>query len=72
MTAKRERISELLTHGSKGSTSGLAGLAGRVQTARKLLLLQKHVKARLDLLVDIHGHQILVDGVFNGDPHPGE
>jgi len=28
--------------------------------------------ARLvDDLLDVHGHQILVDGLFNGDPHPG-
>lgn len=28
--------------------------------------------ARLvDLLLDVHGHEVLVDGVFNGDPHPG-
>lgn len=26
----------------------------------------------MDLLLTVHGHQILVDGCFNGDPHPGE
>lgn len=26
----------------------------------------------LKTLFEVHGHQILVDGVFNGDPHPGE
>jgi aarF domain-containing kinase len=25
----------------------------------------------VDELLYIHGHQILVDGCFNGDPHPG-
>eukprot|EP00056_Hartaetosiga_gracilis_P004982 m.80066 g.80066 ORF g.80066 m.80066 type:complete len:164 (-) comp12002_c0_seq9:49-540(-) len=25
----------------------------------------------LDKLVEVHGHQIFVDGFFNGDPHPG-
>eukprot|EP00984_Skeletonema_dohrnii_P026132 scaffold15425_cov141-Skeletonema_dohrnii-CCMP3373.AAC.5 len=25
----------------------------------------------IDDLLHIHGHQVLVDGVFNGDPHPG-
>lgn len=25
----------------------------------------------MDLLFDVHAHQILVDGMFNGDPHPG-
>lgn len=28
--------------------------------------------ARLvDDLLEVHGHEILIDGVFNGDPHPG-
>ena len=25
----------------------------------------------MDLLLTVHGHQILGDGCFNGDPHPG-
>jgi len=25
----------------------------------------------VDTLIHIHGHQVLVDGYFNGDPHPG-
>ena len=25
----------------------------------------------MDLLLTVHGHQILFDGCFNGDPHPG-
>jgi aarF domain-containing kinase len=25
----------------------------------------------VDLLIDVHGHQIFIDGCFNGDPHPG-
>jgi aarF domain-containing kinase len=25
----------------------------------------------LDLLIRVHAHEIMVDGVFNGDPHPG-
>lgn len=24
-----------------------------------------------DLIIDVHGHQIFIDGCFNGDPHPG-
>eukprot|EP00899_Mesostigma_viride_P019713 jgi/Mesvir1/27743/Mv07434-RA.3 len=27
--------------------------------------------AVLDLLLHVHAHEIFVDGVFNGDPHPG-
>jgi hypothetical protein len=26
----------------------------------------------IDDLLKIHGHEILVDGYFNGDPHPGK
>jgi len=25
----------------------------------------------VDQLIDIHGHEVLIDGYFNGDPHPG-
>ncbi|CAF3407258.1 unnamed protein product [Rotaria socialis] len=25
----------------------------------------------IDLLNDVHAHEILIDGIFNGDPHPG-
>ncbi len=25
----------------------------------------------IDLLLQVHGHSILVDGIFSGDPHPG-
>ena len=25
----------------------------------------------IELLFDVHGHQLLFDGFFNGDPHPG-
>eukprot|EP00933_Yihiella_yeosuensis_P017157 TRINITY_DN14410_c0_g1_i1.p1 TRINITY_DN14410_c0_g1~~TRINITY_DN14410_c0_g1_i1.p1 ORF type:complete len:579 (-),score=118.79 TRINITY_DN14410_c0_g1_i1:15-1751(-) len=33
--------------------------------------LQKELQGYLDLLTQVQGHQIFVDGVFNGDPHPG-
>ena len=26
----------------------------------------------INLLVDVHGYQIFANGIFNGDPHPGE
>ncbi|CAF4744327.1 unnamed protein product, partial [Rotaria sp. Silwood2] len=25
----------------------------------------------IDLLNEVHAHEILIDGIFNGDPHPG-
>lgn len=37
----------------------------------KLFWLWKHCQDRLHLLVDVHGHQIFLDGCFNGDCHPG-
>lgn len=33
--------------------------------------LRRHMRQYLELLVNVQGHQIFVDGVFNGDPHPG-
>jgi aarF domain-containing kinase len=40
-------------------------------TKLKLFLLRSSMIKYLDLLVDVHGRQIFVDAVFNGDPHPG-
>ena len=37
----------------------------------KLFLLYRKVKKYIDLLVDVQGYQILHDGLFQGDPHPG-
>jgi aarF domain-containing kinase len=33
--------------------------------------LYRKTKNYIDLLVDVQGHQMLVNGIFNGDPHPG-
>lgn len=32
---------------------------------------KRHSKKLMRRLVAVHGHQVLVDGCFNGDPHPG-
>lgn len=40
-------------------------------TLAKLGLLQRNQKQLLELLLDVHGHQILVGKRFNGDPHGG-
>lgn len=37
----------------------------------RLLALAKYARSKLDLLVDVTGYQIMNDGCFNGDPHPG-
>ena len=62
-TTRKTTVSDLISRGSVGN---------RIRTASKLLSLQRHIRNRLDLLLDIHGHQILIDGVFNGDCHPGK
>ncbi|CAK0845785.1 unnamed protein product, partial [Prorocentrum cordatum] len=33
--------------------------------------LRRELRAHLRVLIGVQGHQIFVDGVFNGDPHPG-
>lgn len=37
----------------------------------RLLSLYRKTQKSIDLLVDVQGHQILHNGIFNGDPHPG-
>jgi aarF domain-containing kinase len=37
----------------------------------QLLSLSRHVRRCVDILIDVHGYQILRDGTFNGDPHGG-
>jgi aarF domain-containing kinase len=41
------------------------------RTWARLLLLLRKTRRWVDLLVDVHGYQIFVNGCFNGDPHPG-
>lgn len=58
---KKKSFTELLNiHGIGGLMRALKGLS-----------LYRKLHCYIDLLVDVHGHQIFVDGVFNGDPHPG-
>mmetsp|Transcript_55599 Transcript_55599/g.100035 ORF Transcript_55599/g.100035 Transcript_55599/m.100035 type:complete len:197 (+) Transcript_55599:3-593(+) len=33
--------------------------------------LRREMRGYFDLLIAVQGYQIFVDGVFNGDPHPG-
>lgn len=39
--------------------------------ASRLLALNRHVQRCVHLLIDVHGHQIFLNRVFNGDCHPG-
>jgi len=47
----------------------IPGVTKRTYEAKSSLPIN-HAKL-IDELLHIHGHQILVDGCFNGDPHPG-
>lgn len=35
----------------------------------QLFTLYRKTRHYVDLLIDVHGHQIFLDGCFNGDPH---
>jgi aarF domain-containing kinase len=37
----------------------------------KLVMMQRHFKRTVQTLLDVHGHQIFLNRVFNGDCHPG-
>lgn len=43
----------------------------KVYLGYQLVMLNRQEQRHLDLLLDVHGHQIFVNGCFNGDPHPG-
>ena len=38
------------------------------KTRWRLLKLYRKTRRYLDLIVDVHGEQIFIDGIFNGDP----
>ena len=43
----------------------------QLSTMLQLAFLQRKQSKTVNLLLDVHGHQILTNGIFNGDPHPG-
>ena len=43
----------------------------KTSLAIQLYSLYRKTRHYVDLLIDVHGHQIFLDGCFNGDPHPG-
>jgi len=43
----------------------------RWATGRPLARVPLNHAALVDELLAVHGHEVLVDGAFNGDPHPG-
>ena len=48
----------------------LHGIRGVIRGVKALALYRK-LRGDVDLLVDVHGHQIFHDASFNADPHPG-
>jgi hypothetical protein len=43
----------------------------KFRTFFKLVYVQWKQMKTIQLLLELHGHQILNNGIFNGDPHPG-
>jgi len=41
----------------------------KTSLAIQLYSLYRKTRHYVDLLIDVHGHQIFLDGCFNGDPH---
>ena len=54
----------------EGGNSNMS-LLQRGSKALKVTSMTKDARKKLNLLLDVTGHQIFQDGVFNGDAHPG-
>jgi len=63
---------DLIAHGTALlEREGRTSLLSRVSMAYKLLALHRHVNRSVQLMLDVHGHQIFSNRIFNGDCHPG-
>lgn len=65
-TSFYKELSGLLGEGSDNLT-----LAGKTSKIFKLMAMTRDARGKLSLLLDATGHQIFVDGLYNGDVHPG-
>jgi aarF domain-containing kinase len=65
LAERKEEV--LLGKGNSSSYLESVGVIGKI----KLLALVKEYQRYVNLLVDVHGKQIFIDGCFNGDPHFG-
>jgi hypothetical protein len=65
---KKRRVTNLIRRGYNWTIGLLPGKEKKVLEDKSTLPIN-HAKMIDDLLY-IHGHEILVDGFFNGDPHP--
>ncbi|CAJ1895898.1 unnamed protein product [Cylindrotheca closterium] len=70
---KRQALREGATDASVGGKSSSFDWMKGLDLKKKLRLysLYKRTKSYVDLMVDVQGHQILTNGVFQGDPHNG-
>jgi hypothetical protein len=59
------------TYGQIQSLLKKQSIKSRLHTVLRLAALARSQKSHLNLLLDVHGHQIFINGCFNGDPHPG-
>ena len=64
--------SELIAYGkAQLKQEGRTSLLSQLTLGYRLFHLHRHVQRCVELLVDVHGHQIFFNRVFNGDCHPG-
>mmetsp|Transcript_24238 Transcript_24238/g.35916 ORF Transcript_24238/g.35916 Transcript_24238/m.35916 type:complete len:620 (+) Transcript_24238:134-1993(+) len=61
-------LSKIIEESNNGKHISIVGKA--IKTLQ-LMSLAKDIRKKLDLVVDVTGYQIMNDGCFNGDPHPG-
>ena len=63
-----QRKEDMLSSSNDGEP--LLGQLGLWNKA-KIFSLKRKYRHYLELLLDVHGYQIFINGCFNGDPHPG-
>lgn len=66
---KKRRLSNLFKYGYNWTLGLIPGIK-KTSVVDKSSLPINHAQM-IDDLMYIHGHEVLVDGMFNGDPHPG-
>ena len=55
-----------------GETDDSLSITKRTIKALQLMSMTRDVRKKLSLILDATGHQIFINGCYNGDPHPGE
>jgi len=64
-------VQRRIRNASKKLHNMTVGLVSSYQEYEDKSFLPLNHARLLDDLLEIHGHEVLVDGYFNGDPHPG-